>query len=216
MNKKELKKAFEEGLISEEKYKEELFAFETAPKQPRKAKRIKESPSEEEVAKLLKTFKSQAHKVYCALATDAGPRISEICNLKREDIDLERKRIFIRQGKGGKDRIIPLPKWFRQKHLSFFPPKIKQRALEAAFQRNSIKAGINPIVGHFQRAGKEIPVYKYTFHSLRHFFATRALEKGIPISHIQILLGHENLATTSRYTVANPVNALRSIMEADL
>jgi len=121
MNKKELAKAFEEKLISEEKYKQELFALETAPKQPRKAKRIYESLNEEEFIKLLKATKMEHHRLAFILAYGSGLRIGEILALKPEDVNLKEHKIFIRQAKGSKDRIVNTPKWLKEKHLKLMP-----------------------------------------------------------------------------------------------
>lgn len=93
---------------------------------------------------------------------------------------------------------------------------MKKRALEAVFLRNSIKCGINRPVGSFMRNGREIPIFRFHFHCLRHSYATRAIEAGIPLNQLMILLGHANLATTSRYVQANPSDAIKSMLEAGL
>jgi len=51
------------------------------------------------------------------------------------------------------------------------------------------------------------------FHSLRHGFATRAIEQGIPIHHVRTLMGHSNISTTNIYLIANPKDALHSYEE---
>ena len=185
-------------------------------KGPRKTSRIYESPTEEEFAKLMAVPKKLVHETSDLIAAGCGGRLQEILNLKPEDIDLKTKRIFIRQGKGSKDRIVNAPKWLKEKHINCLPIKITARAIEAAFLRHSMKAGINKIIGYYTAKGKQIPIYKYRFHSLRHFFATRAIEKGLPLNFLQSILGHQNLSTTSRYTKANPVDAIQAVLDRDI
>ena len=183
-------------------------------KGPRKPKRIYEALSEEEFIKLLNITKKKHHKVAFILAYGSGLRISEICSLQPGDINLKEHKMFIRQAKGSKDRIVNTPKWLRQSHLAHIPMKVGQRALEAVFLRNSLKCGINRKIGSFIRAGKEVPIYRFHFHCLRHSYATRCIEKNVPMNQLQIMMGHENLATTSRYTKANPHDAISSILDA--
>jgi Site-specific recombinase XerD len=112
-----------------------------------------------------------------------GLRVSEVVNLKLEDVDLERNYIFVRAGKGEKDRYIPIPKPLL-KDLKKLPVNLKVRALEYAIKRTAIKA-IN----------KDIH-----FHTLRHSAATFWLSQGMDIRQIQVLLGHSSLNTTMIYT----------------
>ena len=182
-------------------------------KEKRKAKRIYEGLTEEEFVKLLDKTPKAHHQLAFLLAYGSGLRISEIISLKPEDVDIKANKIFIRQGKGSKDRIVNLPKQFREKHLKLLPLQISDRALEKVFLRNTLKAGINREIGSYMTRRRQVPIYRLHFHSLRMSFALRALEKGVPINQVQILLGHANLATTNRYTKANPIDAINSIME---
>jgi len=78
------------------------------------------------------------------------------------------------------------------------PLKITIRTLQRRFDKYKKKA--------------KFPDY-YTFHSLRHGFATRLLEAGTPINQVQVLLGHSNISTTSIYIKANPIDAIKSYEE---
>ena len=134
-------------------------------------------------------------------------------HLQPEDVDFIGNKIFIRQGKGSKDRIVNPAKWFKEKHLKYLPMKISERALEAGFRRASQRAGINSVIGTYEKMGKSIPIQKFHFHSLRHSYSTRCLEKGVPIHYLQAMLGHTNIATTNRYVKANPKDAIQSVMD---
>jgi len=168
---------------------------------PRKPKKLPVEVSEEEFTKLLSVTKKMHHKVAFLLAWGSGMRVSEVLNVKPNDIDIQKKRIRINQGKGGKDRIVPIPKGFKRKHIDMLPLEMGARALQRAFLRACERSGIV----------KTKPTIH--FHSLRHGFATRLLESGAPINQVQLLMGHSNLSTTSVYTKANPVDALKSYEE---
>lgn len=208
---------YEEGLLEEEEYKEELFKIATTKKE-RKPERIYEPIREKEFVKLFKTTKREHHKIAFILGYGSGLRIEEIIALKPEDVNIQERKIFVRQGKGLKDRVVSSPKWLKEKHLKYLPLKTRTtRALQDVFTRISTKAGINQIIGVYkQKNGKEIPIHKYSCHSLRRGFATRLLEAGVPINQVQLLMGHKNLVTTSRYTRANPTDAINSVIERGL
>lgn len=227
MKKQELKKAFEEGLIDQNTYKDELFKLEIAPKTKKRQKRIYEHVSLEDFKILLKHTKKHHHQLAFLLGFAGGLRISEIAGGRREDgtimqklqpedIHLKEHKIFIRQAKGKKDRVTYAPKQLKEKDLKYFPLKIGKRALQHAFLQISLKAGINWQIGTFQRQGKEIPIYRYHFHCLRSSFVTRLLNEGVPPHHVMILAGHESLATTTKYAKANPVDAIEQIMSRGL
>ena len=134
-------------------------------------------------AQILKYTKKPKHRLAFKLAMLCGLRVSEVVNLKSEDIDFERNYIFVRAGKGEKDRYIPIPKPLL-KDLKNLPVNLKVRALEYAIKRIAKKA-IN----------KDIH-----FHTLRHSAATFWLSQGMDIRQIQVLLGHSSLNTTMIYT----------------
>lgn len=160
----------------------------------RKRKKLPAYLTEEEFSNLIKLVKKKHHKLAFMLAFNSGLRISEIVSLKKEDVDLNSKRIFIRDAKGGKDRVVPLPKGFPKSYLDFIPLNCGIRALQISFANYIKKAGIVK--------------QDLSFHSLRHSFAVRCMEKGMPLNAIQILLGHENIQTTSIYLKINPKDAL--------
>jgi len=212
MNRKELKKAFDEGLISKEEYGSKLVELASAP-DIRKETRIYDGLSEDEFVKLLSSTKKPIHYLCFILAAESGLRVSEIVKLMPEDINLKEHKIFLRQAKGSKDRIVNTPRHLRQRHLRYLPVNIKERAISKAFLNASKRAGINKII-YTDEAGR--PRYKYHLHCLRHLFALKLLKNGIPINDVQRLLGHANLATTSRYSQSNPEDAIARLLEKGL
>jgi len=161
----------------------------------RKQKKLPISISAEEFKLLMKKTKKKHHKLAFALGFMSGLRVSEITNLKKEDIDFNNRQINIRLGKGGKDRVVPMPKNVPLSYYDLLPLKCGIRALERVFKRMINKTGITKPGIHF--------------HSLRHGFATHCLESGMPLNQVQLLLGHSNISTTSIYVRANPREALQ-------
>ena len=121
------------------------------------------------------------------LAWGSGLRITEVCNLQKDDFNFIDGSIRINMGKNSKDRIVPIPKGFQKYHLKYIPIGVKQRALQKEFIKACIESGVK----------KEKP--KVHFHSLRHGFATECVRSGMKLEYIQGLLGHEDLTTTSIY-----------------
>jgi len=202
MNKKQLLKAYQEGIITEEKFKEQLFKLETEKKdRPKTPKRIPVSISYEEWVQLIKKTLKDHHKVAFLLGFGAGLRISEITNLEVRDVDYANKTILVRQGKGGKDRIVPLPKGFKVSALKYIPLKCGVRSLQRAFKRAARRANL---------LEKKPTLH---FHSLRHGFATQLVSNGVPIHHVRTLMGHSNISTTNVYLEANPKEALKNYEE---
>jgi len=168
----------------------------------KKESRIPEVLNKEEVSKIIEAVGNQKHQLMVKLIYAGGLRISELINLRPEDIDIKRKVICVRQGKGKKDRITLFPESTKEELLEYllsFSPKnylfesnrnkkYSQKTIEKALEKASIRA-----------LGRKIRP-----HVLRHSFATHLLEAGTDIRYIQKLLGHKNLRTTQIYThVAN-------------
>lgn len=134
-----------------------------------------------------------------ALSYATGMRIGEICALRIDDLDGSHNRIKVRQGKGLKDRYVLFPEgvkrqlryyWQRYQPIDvLFYGQHKHRSYDAKYLRLEIKDAA-------KRAGIQKTV---RFHSLRHAFATHQLMAGMPLTRLQLLLGHRNLSTTLVY-----------------
>lgn len=178
-----------------------MFKSEPTEKKKRKPKKLPVAISFDEFLKLIDVATQKHHKLAYLLGFESGMRISEVLKLEERDIDIKEKKIFIRQGKGSKDRVVGLPKHFRTEYLKLIPINCGERALERAFKKDADKAGIlkNKPTAHF--------------HSLRHGFGSHLANKGVPIHHIRTLMGHSNISTTNVYLELNPTQALKSVEE---
>lgn len=155
--------------------------------------------STKEISKILKTTINLKHKTILFLIYSGGLRLSELINLRIEDIDSESMKIHIMQAKGKKDRYIMLSvnvlKLLREYYKVYKP---KEFVVEG---QNGGKYSPKSVQSVFKTALKKAGIKKKaSVHSLRHSFATHLLDDGTDIRYIQELLGHKRLETTQIYT----------------
>jgi integrase/recombinase XerD len=155
--------------------------------------------SEEEIQKLLWATCNIKHRCIMFLLYSAGLRISELLNLKWQDIDEYRMLIYIRGGKGRKDRITLLSKLaldYVKHYMNLYEPRVWLFESPGGGQYSSRS------VNHFIHKYKHLAGIRrrVSAHTLRHSFATHLLERGTDLRYIQTLLGHESSLTTERYT----------------
>lgn len=167
---------------------------------PKREQRLPVVLSQEEVRRLFATVTNLKQKALFMVAYDAGLRLSEIINLRIEDLDSQRMVIRIRQGKGKKDRYARLTPgllkllreyWqaYRPKTL-LFPGATSDKPYDLATPGQLLKKAC-------RKAGI---TKRVSMHTLRHTFATHLLEAGTNLRVIQQLLGHEKIQTTCVYT----------------
>lgn len=178
--------------------------------------------SSQEVARMIDAAPNLRHRTILMTLYSTGVRCSELCHLKPEDIDKERMVVRIRQGKGGKDREVPLsPTLLEQLRVYYrsvkrrngwmFPSSQARRANEPITQ----KAVWHACRGAAQRAGITKAVHP---HTMRHSYATHLFDNGAELPVIQTLLGHSDprdtmvylhLATRKLREAPNPLETLR-------
>lgn len=165
---------------------------------PRRSKKLPVVLSREEVRAVFKLIKHPVLHMALTTMYACGLRISETVRLTVRDIDGDRHQLWVRCGKGGKDRAVPLPdhvlKLLRSHYKSFgnggawlFPQKqghIGTDILQDAFKQALVETGINKSA---------------TPHTLRHSYATHLLENGEDITTLQKILGHADISTTKIY-----------------
>ncbi|NVO21517.1 MAG: tyrosine-type recombinase/integrase [Bacteroidetes bacterium] len=168
---------------------------------PRRAKRLPNVLSKQEVEKLLKAAAENIkHLSMLSLIYSCGLRRSELINLKLTDIDSRRGLVIIRDAKGKKDRITPLSdKIVELLRNNYRKNPTKQYLFEGWTQGSqySERALEEVLKKYVKLAGINKPV---TLHWLRHSYATHLLENGTDLRYIQELLGHKSSKTTEIYT----------------
>jgi len=183
---------------------------------PKTEKLLPNVLSKEEVQQLLKALRNKKHVAMLALIYACGLRRGEVLKLLPSDVDAKRKILIIRQAKGRKDRIAPLPdmiidmlrayykvsrpvKWLFEGQQPGEP--YSERSIELVFKKA------------LRQSGVKRPA---TLHWLRHSYATHLLEGGTDLRYIQELLGHKSSKTTEIYThvSARNLQAIRSPIEA--
>ena len=137
-----------------------------------------------------------------ALFYGCGLRRSEGWNLQIQDIDFERKTVFVRQGKGNKDRIVPMSAGV-YKEIQDYVYNFRTRQ-KLTHNRLFITKSANLLtkIKHLKTIcpDKNIRAKRITLHSLRHSIATHLLQNGMKIENIALFLGHSDLDTTQIYT----------------
>ena len=167
---------------------------------PRKRKKLPVVLSHDEVKLILCLVRKPVVRMALTVIYACGLRLSEGIQLKVNDIDGKKRQVWVRNGKGGKDRRIPLPERLREllraywllyrPHVYIFPNKEGLGPLSTATLQKAFK-----IVLHQSGIRKEASI-----HTLRHSFATNLMERGVGLRVIQELLGHKNPQTTAIYT----------------
>lgn len=158
--------------------------------------KIPETFTEEEFLKIVAEAKKKDHKAAYLFGFYQAMRISEIVNLRPENVDKGQKLIRIKEAKGKKDRNIPIAREVMGA-VKQIPLKCGIRALQIAFKTHSKKA-----------LGRDLH-----FHNLRHSGATHYLNKGWNIRQVQQFLGHSKLETTQIYTVVKPEDLIAKMWE---
>jgi len=172
---------------------------------PKRPIRLPDVLSREEVQRLIESADSPLHRVWLVMLYATGLRREELVQLKVTDIDSARMLIHVHQGKGNEDRDIMLSprlleelrQYWRSTNFKpktyLFPGGGRAHATDVPMSAKSVFHAVKHAA---QRAGLKKHVHP---HTLRHCFATHLLESGADLRTIQLLLGHADLKTTSRY-----------------
>jgi len=155
--------------------------------------------SKQECKALFKAPRLLKHKYLLAFAYGGGFRMNEIRLLKIADVDLHRKQVHIRQGKGKKDRYVVLSNLLAQK-FEYYLKTVKPQVYLFEGQTPCEPMGERSVQYVINEALQKTDIKKQvSMHTLRHSFATHLMEDGIDIHSIQHLLGHSDIRTTIVY-----------------
>ena len=181
------------------KMKQNLIDFEALDR-PKNTQRLPHVLNKEEVRMLLGVVKNLKHQAMLSLIYSCGLRCGELLKIKKTDISQDGAMLKINQGKGGKDRMLPLSKKMHELLVRYgenFKTEVylfegvkpgapyDERSLQQVLKKAVKEAGINKPV---------------TLHWLRHSYATHLLESGTDLRYIQTLLGHKSSKTKEIYT----------------
>lgn len=172
---------------------------------PQKDNALPRILNKKEVETIINKCVNIKHKAMMSLLYAGGLRAGELINLKVNDIDGERKLIYIRKGKGAKDRATMLSeKLLNLLRVYFKKYKPKSYLFEGQDGGLYTTSSLRAILSEACRKGGIQK--KPTLHWLRHSFATHLLEAGTDLRYIQELLGHTSSKTTEIYTYVSKKN----------
>lgn len=168
---------------------------------PKQGRKLPIVLSREEVERLFAEVQHIKYRTAMLLGYCCGLRISEANRVRLAHIDGDRRQIRVANGKGRKDRYVPIPprlwqrlqeyRWRAQPTDFLFPSRYYT-------DRPAEVTGLQKVV---RKCGQDAGIAKrVTFHTLRHSYATHLLECGVNLRTIQELMGHSNAETTSLYT----------------
>jgi integrase/recombinase XerD len=175
---------------------------------PKSHKRLPTVLSPEEVTRLIDSARNLYHRTLLMTLYSTAVRRAELCRLKVQDIDSQRMMIRINQGKGGRDREVPLsPKLLETLRVYFrwmrpttflFPGTVKGVRADVPITPNVVWLAC-------RQAAQKAGITKHLSpHSLRHSCASHLLEAGADLRTIQVLLGHSRLEHTLIYLHLSP------------
>jgi site-specific recombinase XerD len=169
---------------------------------PPQVKRLPDILTPIEVAIVISLTHQLRYQVCFLTLYSMGLRLGEAISLRVGDIDSALMQVHIRDAKGGKDRLVPLPKrtllalryyWQTHRHPRYLFPG-KDGKPDSLIDKGGIQKALKQVI-HECNIHKSISP-----HNLRHSYATHLLEQGLDLRSVQSLLGHNSLNTTARYT----------------
>lgn len=165
---------------------------------------IRQAPKEEDVHKLLSAWQGsqqrQRDRLLIALLVDTGARITEVCSIELEDVNLEEQTVKV-MGKGGKERVIPISTPTVIQLREYIPRESPQGKYLFPADNKLGYQGIRSLEKTFRRLCKRLGIKLISPHGLRYYCATTMLKNGARIEIVSRLLGHSSVAITDQVYV---------------
>jgi site-specific recombinase XerD len=178
-----------------------LKDFDVSVPLPKRSQRIPELLTRAEVARLFAATHNLKHTMLLATCYGCGLRVSELVAIRvRRDIDGERRLLRVDQGKGGKDRLVPIGLTLLQELRDYWRRFRPEVWLFAPANHPELPLSVSTCQKVFQRAKAEAGIEKIGgIHALRHAYATHQLASGVALQDLQHSLGHTSIRTTQGY-----------------
>ena len=184
----------------------------------KKKKTVYKVLTKEELSAFFNVCDNYKFKTIFMLVYGSGLRIGEVVNLRVEDIDSKKMRIFVREGKGNKERYTILPKTSLEMIRTYWKKYRQHKRRGRIFLSESGEAiTVGVIREHFRKYRRKAKLdERVKVHTLRHCFATDLIERGATILEVKELMGHSNIRSTMEYihvakmelSVNNPLDEL--------
>lgn len=182
----------------------------------KKKRRLPKILSDEELSIFFDACDNYMYKTIFMMIYGSGLRISEATNLRVEDIDSQNMRLFVRNGKGERERYTVLPKKsleMLRKCYKMYQPKHEEGYM--FLNREGKPLTPERLRVFFRKYRRKAKISEeFIVHSLRHSFATKLVEEGVPLVQVKELLGHSCIRSTMTYVhVANNMQKVESPLD---
>ena len=171
---------------------------------------VKETYTDEELEEMRDACVEIRDLAMVDFLSSTGVRVGELVNLDRVDIDMQERSCVV-LGKGGKEREVYFDARTKIHLQNYLNSRIDNNpALFVSLLRPYDRLKISGVEIRLRELGKRINIKKIHPHKFRRTMATKAIDKGMPIEQVQVLLGHRKIDTTLQYAMVNQNNVRNS------
>lgn len=167
---------------------------------------VKETYSDEDLERMRDSCDNMRDLAIIDILSSTGMRVGELVNLNISDMDFKNRECVV-LGKGNKQRKVYFDARTKLHLLEYLQVrKDDDNALFVSLNKPYQRLSINAVEVRLRNLGKKLKIIKVHPHKFRRTLATKAIDKGMPIEQVQILLGHTKIDTTLQYAMVNQNN----------